>query len=81
MSQGIVPITFSIGVVPEIIKNGKNGYVVKSLDEMMGKINYLQNKPKLRKKMALNAIKTSKQFNSNDLVKNLDKIYSSLVKN
>jgi len=81
MSQGIVPITFSIGVVPEIIKNGKNGYIVKSLDEMVKKINYLQNKPKLRKKMALNAVKTSKQFNSNDLVKKLDKIYSSLVKN
>jgi glycosyltransferase involved in cell wall biosynthesis len=79
MSQGLIPITFPIGVAPEIITNGKNGFLVKDLDEMIQKINLIKDNPALRKKMALESVKTSKQFTSDIMVKKFESIYSKLA--
>lgn len=38
MSQGLIPVTFGVGVAPEIIINGVNGYIVDSLDEAIHRI-------------------------------------------
>lgn len=78
MSQGLVPIIFPIGVAPEIIKNGKNGYLVHNIDEMIDRINLLTFNRKKRALMAKESIKTSMQFKSEILIKNLTKLYSEL---
>ncbi len=80
MSQGLVPIVFPIGVAPEIIKNGKNGYIVNSVEEMSTKIKYLKNNKIKREAMAKEAIKTSKMFTAEIMVKKLSKIYTIVSK-
>ncbi|MDD3127360.1 MAG: glycosyltransferase family 4 protein [Candidatus Izemoplasmatales bacterium] len=80
MSQGLVPIVFPIGVAPEIIKNGKNGYIVNSVNEMITKIKYLKNNKLKREAMAKEATMTSKQFTAEIMVKKLSKIYTFVSK-
>jgi len=43
MSQGLVPISFSVGVAPEIIRNGENGFIVHTIEEAEEKIKLLLN--------------------------------------
>lgn len=78
MSRGLIPVTFSLGIAPEIIKNGKNGYIVKSLDEMINKINMLKSNPKKRRRLALNAVKTSGQFRSDVMIEEMAEVYRQL---
>jgi glycosyltransferase involved in cell wall biosynthesis len=80
MSQGLVPISFSVGVAPEIIKNGKNGYIVHSVDEAIKRINFLENNPEKRKEMAEEAIKTSKLFKSAILIEKFSDLYKKIHK-
>ncbi len=80
MSQGLVPIIFSVGVAPEIIHNGKNGFIVNSADEMIQKINLIKGNSIKRKEMALEAIKSSKNFTPIKMVKQFELVYSDLVK-
>lgn len=80
MSQGIVPVTFPIGVAPEIIENGKNGYLVKSIDEMVEKINLIKSDADSRKKMADSAVKTSRRFTPDGMITKLDRLYSKILK-
>ena len=80
MSQGLVPIVFPFGIAPEIIENGKNGYIVHSIDEMLSKINKIKSNVSKRKAMAENAIQTAKPFNSANMIKQYIKLYKSLIK-
>ena len=80
MSQGLVPIVFPFGVAPEIIENGKNGYIVNSIDEMLSKINKIKSDISKRKEIAGNAMQTAKKFNSDRMIKQYDKLYESLTK-
>ena len=80
MSQGLVPIVFPFGVAPEIIENGKNGYIVNSIDEMISKINKIKSDISKRKEIAENAIQTAKKFNSDRMIKQYVKLYESLIK-
>lgn len=75
MSQGLVPITFPIGVAEEIIVDGRNGYIVHSVDEMREKISYLKSRSKLRAKMAREAIQTARQFSPDRMVGDLVAVY------
>ncbi|MFA4907276.1 MAG: glycosyltransferase family 4 protein [archaeon] len=78
MSQGLIPITFPVGIAPEIIKNGKNGYLVNSIDEMAGKIGQLKSNPKKRAAMAKNAMQTSNQFTADALITQLTGLYRQI---
>lgn len=80
MSQGLVPIVFPFGIVPEIIENGKNGYIVHDLREMILRINELKSNFSKRKIMAEKVMQTAKQFNSDALIKQYTKVYESLIK-
>ncbi len=81
MSQGLVPIVFPFGIAPEIIENGKNGYIVHNLREMSSRINELKSNFSMRKMMAEKAMQTSKQFNSETLIKQYIKVYELLMNN
>ncbi|MFH1442441.1 MAG: glycosyltransferase family 4 protein [Candidatus Micrarchaeota archaeon] len=80
MSQGLVPVVFNFGVAPEIIENGKNGYIVKDLGEMIQKINELKSNFSKRKMMAERAMHTVRQFNSATIIKQYIELYNSLMK-
>ncbi|MFZ2310898.1 MAG: glycosyltransferase family 4 protein [Patescibacteria group bacterium] len=79
MSQGLIPVVFPVGVAPEIIKNGENGYLVNSEEEMVEKIGFILNDNKLREQLSQGAIDTSLQFQSKNMTDKLIKIYSDII--
>ncbi len=80
MSQGLVPVVYAVGVAPEIIRNGKNGFIVSSQKEAIEKVNLLLTDEGLRKKCSKEAEKTSKQFASSLIAKKLMKLYEKVGK-
>lgn len=81
MSQGLIPVIYKVGVAPEIIRNGENGFLVSSQSEAIEKIGLLLSDKELRKKLSIEAIKTSKQFSGNVIAEKLMKLYDKIVKN
>ena len=79
MSQGLVPIVYPVGVAPEIIKNGENGYIVSSQAEALEKAELLLANTDLRNKLSMNATETSKLFSSKIIAQKLLKLYSSII--
>jgi len=59
MASGLAPVTYNIGVVPEAIVHGKNGYIVKNINEMLEKVNYLIEHPKKTQEIGLAAKETA----------------------
>ncbi len=80
MSQGLVPIVYSVGVAPEIIRNGENGFIVSSQEEAIEKVRSLLADDKLRKKCSRGAEKTSLQFSSSLITKKLIALYEQVGK-
>ena len=78
MSQGLVPVSFPVGVAPEIIKNGQNGYLVNSMRQMIFKINKLSQDKEQRTKMAAMAMETAKLFRAETMTQKYLEIYKSL---
>jgi glycosyltransferase involved in cell wall biosynthesis len=81
MSQGLIPIVFPVGVAPEIIKNGENGYLINSVEEMIEKIDFILKNEKLREVMSQGAINTAKQFHSKNMTAKLIGIYKDIIAN
>ncbi len=79
MSQGIIPVAFPVGVAPEIIKDGINGYLVNSEKEMIEKIRLILNDDVLRKKLSAGALESSKQFSSKNMTVKLLAIYRKII--
>ncbi len=80
MSQGLIPVSYGVGVAPEIIKNGINGFIVNSQEEAIEKIKILLEDEKLRKFCSKNSYKTSKEFNSDKNTKLLISLYKKIIK-
>ncbi len=80
MSQGLVPIVFSVGVAPEIIISGFNGFIVTSQEEAIKKVKLLLADPELRKKCALEAEKTAHLFFGSRIAKELMVLYEKVGK-
>jgi glycosyltransferase involved in cell wall biosynthesis len=78
MSQGLVPVVFSVGVAPEIIKNGHNGFIVSSQEEAIEKVALLLADADLRKKCALEAEKTARLFSGSRIAKELMVLYAKI---
>jgi len=74
-----IPVTYSVGVAPEIIRNGENGYIVSSQSEAVEKAQLLMDNEELRKKLSAEAIKTSRQFSSEKITKKLIDLYKKLI--
>ena len=80
MSQWMVPVSFSVGIAPEVIKNGENGFLVETLEEAEEKIRYLLSHPKELWEMAEWAKQTSQSFKSEILAKKMIDIYKKILK-
>lgn len=79
MSQGLVPVSFPVGVAPEIINNGQNGYLVNSVRQMIFRINKLSRDKDLRTKMAMAAMETARLFRAETMTQKYLEIYKSLI--
>jgi len=79
MSQGLIPIAFPVGIAPEIIVNGKNGFLVNTTQEAVSRINEIINNNELRKKLSQGAYKTSLQFKADVLAKKLVALYKTIL--
>ena len=79
MSQGMVPVSFSVGVAPEIIRNGENGFVIRTIEEAEEKIKLLLNDTALRYCLALAARETAKQFRSNTMIEKTLALYRKIL--
>lgn len=75
MSQGLVPISFPVGVAPEIIENGKNGFIVFSEKEAADRIRELLSDNEKRLIMAGAARKTAERFRSVHIADELFSLY------
>lgn len=75
MSQGLIPIAYSVGVAPEIIKNGQNGFIVRNQSEAIKRTKELLANDKLRRKMALQSLATAQQFRSDIMASKLFDFY------
>jgi len=83
LSFGKPVITTNRGGNPELIENGKNGFVVNANDhvEIAKAAIKLLSDNKLYGRMARNALISSRKFDINSYVDNLERIYYSLIKN
>ena len=78
MSQGLVPISYAVGVAPEIIKNGENGFVVSSNEEAQEKVRELISNPEKRLAMAEAARKTATRYCSRTIADDLLRLYREI---
>lgn len=79
MSQGLIPITYSVGVAPEIIINGKNGFLVRNQKEAIERAKEIMNNKVKSKKMSLNALATAQQFRSDLMANKLFDFYRRVL--
>ena len=80
MSQGLIPVSFAVGVASEIIENGVNGYIVSSIYEAEEVIAKLLADTELRREISNNARKTAENFRSDILVKKMIELYERIRK-
>lgn len=80
MSQGLVPISFPVGVAPEIIRNGENGYIVSTEKEAEMYARELLNNNEKRLSMANAAKKTAEKFCSANIATDLIALYRNIKK-
>jgi len=81
MSQGLVPIVFSVGVAPEIIKNGVNGFLISSVEEGIARAQALLSDEPLRLSLASAAKEAAQQFRSGRIADDFHDLYARLKKN
>ncbi len=80
MSQRLVPISFPVGVAPEILRNGENGFIVHTDEEDEEKINLLLDNTALRHRLASAAKETAKQFKSDTMIEKTILLYNKILK-
>lgn len=79
MSQGLVPISFPVGVAPEIIKNGENGYLINEPKEAIPLIKKINKDEALRARLAAAARKTSLHFQAEKMADQFIKLYKDML--
>ncbi len=78
MSQGLVPISYPVGVAPEIIENDVNGYVVQNQEEAYARAAELLANEEKRLAMAASAKASVMSFRSENIADQLLNLYHSL---
>lgn len=77
MAAGCIPIVINLGAQPEIVKNGKNGYCWNTVDELE---NITKKVTKTNpEKIALEAIKKSKEYSTKIFLENINKKINLLM--
>ncbi|MCX6793367.1 MAG: glycosyltransferase family 4 protein [Candidatus Falkowbacteria bacterium] len=79
MSRGMVPLSYPVGVAPEIIINGQNGFLVKNQREVISYTKLLLENNALRKKMSLAAYETAQQFTADKMIEQFIDLYKKIL--
>jgi glycosyltransferase involved in cell wall biosynthesis len=79
MSQGLVPVSFPVGVAPEIIKNEENGFIVNSMEEAETAVARLLMDGGLRERMSANAKLTAQNFKAQIMVEKMIALYKEII--
>jgi glycosyltransferase involved in cell wall biosynthesis len=79
MSQGLIPIAFPVGVAPEIIINGKNGFLVSNTKEARARIKEILGNDELRADLSTAAYLTSLKFKADIQAKKLVSLYQQTI--
>jgi len=80
MSQGLIPVSYPVGVAPEIIVNGENGFLISSQAEAVSVIENILKDETLRRKLSESAYQTSLKFRSDVIVEELLNLYSRTLR-
>ena len=83
MAAGLPIIATPVGAIPEIIEDGKNGFLIKigDYDALVDRILQLAQNKELRQEMGKNNIeKIRKQYDVKVITKKLDNVYDALLK-
>lgn len=78
MSQGLVPVSFRVGVAPEIIRDGENGFLVDNEKEAIECIRMLLADDEQRIRIAAAAQETAQRFRSDTIAKELLDVYARI---
>ena len=82
MASKMVPIAYPVGIAPDLIKNGENGYIVNSPGEAVEIVKKLQNDFDLRKKIALCAYDSVREaFRFERMISEYQSLVSEILKN
>lgn len=81
MTQGLIPVTYPVGVAAEIIVNGDNGFIVNTQEEAFTAIEKISNDRELRLKMSQNAYKSSLAFKADLMVDKFIALYKKVLDN
>lgn len=74
MGAGAVPVVINAGGQPEIIEDGKNGFLWNTLEELMGKTRLLINDEKLWGKMSKDAKERAQTFSGDRFCRELKEL-------
>lgn len=81
MSQGLIPVAYPVGIAPEILRNGENGFLVSSQDEARATVRFLMHlSPQERRALALRAREAARTFNAKAIAAKLLRVYRSVLK-
>lgn len=75
MAAGIPVLTTDVGVAREIINDGKNGFIIKSENDIAEKIALLSENKKLRKRIGTKGQESVRAFGWEKIIGRLEKIY------
>ncbi len=79
MSQGLVPVLYPVGVAPEIIRDGENGFIVYSQTEATARVRQLLADAPLRERLSVAAAKTARQFSGDVVAHKLLDVYGKVA--
>jgi len=81
MSCGLPVISTDVSGIPDILKDGYNGFLIqpKDVDGLYQKMNFLINDPKLRKIMGRNARQTALKFDWENVARKTIKFYELIL--
>jgi glycosyltransferase involved in cell wall biosynthesis len=82
MSQGLIPVAYPVGIAPEIITNGKNGFLVSNQTEAARAISYILGLTDDQRLLLAEASRaTAKRFNSRMISTQLLAVYKKVLRN
>ncbi len=79
MSAAAVPVVFAGGGQPEIVKDGENGFLWRTVDELLEKTNEVIANKSLAQRLGQNAIKTSSQFSISRFCEAFDRLLLDII--
>jgi glycosyltransferase involved in cell wall biosynthesis len=78
MSAGAIPVVYNSAGQLEVVKDGNDGFLWNTINELIEYSNKLIDDPKLRRKMEKNAVERAQDFDRYNFNKQIDKLMSKL---